>query len=765
MKGALVAVIGLLLFTLAPNLTASAETAPPIRLDVTKITPDAVTGGGPPVLTITGSITNTSDQRIVDLETRIQRGSAVSSEQNAAEAVRGDASVTQTAPRFFPITASLAPGQQVPFQVQVPISGGATTLQLSEPGVYPLMLSINGEMSSGRLSRLAQAPFLLPVLSPLGTPPARPPRPTPVTMLVPIVDVPRMDREPTPGQPAVLADDQMSTSLAPGGRLFGLVQAVDDTAPQGSPLGGGLCFAIDPDVVNTASAMQGGYQVHQPDGSTRPGVGAAAARLWLSKLRSVTQGRCVIALPTADADVVALGHAGLPDLIKGSMDGADVLRQALRVDPRRDVFWPIDGAVDEPTASTLADLGVSTLLVQPNAISGGSGGPARVILPGQNAGPQNGASTQKSIAASPIDPLLSSAAAGAGLPAVQNTLGALAFRATDGFHDGKQSVIAPARRWNIDGDDLHALLQGMQQLVTSGYLEPTGLPSNAPASSGTPGQGGSTTPGPGSGGGSAPGTVSSGAAGNAGSDRLPPVGLTYPAGDASAEIQRPVLREVAAQNYQVGDLFRAMREDPAAAVDPATITTPLRDGLLRATSGVWRGNPQGAQDWLHAGEEAVANIRDGVQVAEFDGQVKLTSSNSPIPLTVTNRLPVTVSIQLHTSNQPGIRTKDLGVLRIPAQGTRQFWLESDVTRVGKFSVDVSARTEGGTQLGGATRLQLESDANGTITMVMTSIAGLLLIVSAARRIIRRVQGRNGKPNSGADDSAAAGADRQELSAR
>ena len=33
-----------------------------------------------------------------------------------------------------------------------------------------------------------------------------------------------------------------------------------------------------------------------------------------------------------------------------------------------------------------------------------------------------------------------------------------------------------------------------------------------------------------------------------------------------------------------------------------------------------------------------------------------------------------------------------GSLRIPAQGTRQFWLESDVTRAGRFSVDIAART-------------------------------------------------------------------------
>ena len=66
-----------------------------------------------------------------------------------------------------------------------------------------------------------------------------------------------------PGEPTLLTDDELATSLAPDGRLGGLVAALAG-APVGSPVRDATCLAVDPDLVETAAAMRSGYQVVAP---------------------------------------------------------------------------------------------------------------------------------------------------------------------------------------------------------------------------------------------------------------------------------------------------------------------------------------------------------------------------------------------------------------------------------------------------------------------------------------------------------------------
>jgi hypothetical protein len=704
--------------------SASAQVAEPLtRLQVTKITPSLVGGAAPDELTMDGLLTNTSDHPISNLEAVVQRGSPADSEASAQEAVQGNATAL-TQPIFKPLAGLLQPGQQVPIEIRIPIRGGQNSLQISRSGVYPLMVNVNGEPGpGGRARRVSEARFLLPVLSPPGAPPERPPEPTPTTLLVPIVDNPRMEQEAT-ASPAVLTDDQLAASLAPGGRLYGLVQAIEDGTAAGSPLGNSLCFAIDPDLLQTVSAMQRGYKVRQRDGSLQDGTGAQAATLWLSKLKAVTKGRCVIALPYSDADVVALGRAGLPDLIKGALDGAAVVQQTLDVAPRTDVFWPIDGALDQPAESDLAALGIRTMLMQPSdlTIPKGSLGPVRL----RSADPATAPTAQ------PIDPLVSGALDPLNDPtgktttlsppengslSAQNALGALVFRSITGFKSGATSVLAPPRRWNLGGDDLRGMLAGMQQLASAGYLKPTGLP-----------------PSPGNAG------ADSGPQPPPATNAPPEANLAYPVAAGPNEIPQPLLSELARQNYKVGALFRSSIKDTAANFEPSALTTPLRDGLLRSVSSAWRGNPAQARDWLGKAENVLAGTLSGVGIEEWGGTITLTSANASIPLTVTNRLPVTIEIVLRVPQQLGIETKDLGVLRIPPQNRRQFFLQTTVRRAGQFSVDVSAVTaDGGTELGTTKRLRLEYFAYSGLTIPLTLIAAALLVVLSIRRIVRRMR--------------------------
>ena len=91
-------------------------------------------------------------------------------------------------------------------------------------------------------------------------------------MLWPLADKPRLAAGAPGGTtPVRLVDDDLATSLAPGGRLDTLLSAADfATSPAVDPGGqvrSALCLAVDPDLLVTVNAMTAGYVVNDaPDG-------------------------------------------------------------------------------------------------------------------------------------------------------------------------------------------------------------------------------------------------------------------------------------------------------------------------------------------------------------------------------------------------------------------------------------------------------------------------------------------------------------------
>ncbi|MGP4018634.1 DUF6049 family protein [Saccharopolyspora sp. 5N708] len=726
MRFLLAAMVAAVLFAVIPVVpapSAAAQGGTPTQLDVIKITPSVVDGGAPPgELVVTARLTNTSDNEINDIEARIQRGNPTTTEPAVQRALRDD-SPTVTEPSFSAVADHLAPGQQIPVELRIPLTG-PNSLQISQPGVYPLLININGAPTIGGRARIAEARFLLPVLATPGGAPTRPAQPTKTSLIVPLVDYPRLEREAIPGTGAVLVDDQLSTSLAPGGRLYELVQAVIDGAGPGSRLGNALCFAIDPDLLITVSAMRGGYQVRQPNGSLVEGIGTGAANLWLTKLREATAGRCVIALPYADADIVAVSRAenGLPDVIDGALRGADLLRapEILGVDPRP-VLWPIEGALDEPAAGALPR--ISTALLEPRSLQLPAGSLSPVRVRGHD------------LAAVPIDPLLTSALdplhdtpqkvtalspAQNGLLSAQNTLGALVFRATQGNIAGATSVLAPPRRWNLRGDDVRSLLDGMRQLADAGIIEPTPLPEPDPAT-------------------------------------LPEADLSYPVDTGSAEIPRPLVDQLRDQNFKVGDLYVSSQTERSSPVDPGRVTTPLFNGLLHGVSSAWRGSPEAARQWVERATGVINEVLGKVRLEEFPGAKTRISSDSPIPITVVNDLPITISVVLHIPRVPGVEVRNDfgGTLTVPANARRQFLLETTAQGAGTFAIDVTATTQRGTQFGTTERLQIYSTNYGALIPILTAIAAALLVLMSGRRILRRFRARRQRAAASAESTGSA----------
>ncbi|MGH3867771.1 MAG: DUF6049 family protein [Pseudonocardiaceae bacterium] len=736
----LVAVLGLLMPTVAGITgTAAGQPGQPqrpnvlARLELSGLSPRVITVTSAPVLRVSGRVVNIGDRPITALGVRLQRDEPVGSDAVAARALKGLIEAPHVT-RFQPLPGDLAAGQSRPFQLEVPLRGAElTSLQINEPGVYPVLVTLGGESDGGGLARLASVPLLLPVL---GIPPAtpgdppgpvlrQPPQPAPLTVLWPLAAPP--ERLPTgPGEPMLVRSDRAGTDplaaeIAPGGRLDGLLGALEQMVPPGSPLGAAVCVAVDPLLLETLDGMTHGYQVAYP-GEISAGTGARDARSWLDRLRGAVQGRCVLPLPYADADLVALSRAGLTDLeALATSTGARLVSELLGVQPLAGVSWPAGEMLDERTLADLTALQTHAVLLDPRGIISQQAPQKTPQLAVPQPPASNIASDVVSLVGSSsstavlggrsaatvgllVDPLLTGALARVASPlSAQDGLGALVYRAAS----GRPVLLVPPRRWQASGTEVTALLSTARQLLEAGFVTPREL--------------------------SALATIRPASATGA------TVAVSYPP-QASVEEIPPQVTAVLQQDRDVlRDLQVATVLDPAANLRPAALLDPLRLGLLRGVSSAWRGTPRAAMLVTTQESDRLNELRRSVRIVQSPGPYTLAASDSPLLITVSNGLPVGMQVALDLSETAGLRAGGVGLQLVPARSTRQLVIPAKVSRAGQFSVDARLSTPGGTPLGEPSTLQLRSTAFSTVTVALTAGAGAALVLLVAHAIVRRVR--------------------------
>ena len=154
--------------------------------------------------------------------------------------------------------------------------------------MYPLLVNVNGKPEFGDQARLAAVSIPLPVMSVPGGPEAsaeggaaRASRSCGRCWTSSRAGC----RPPTAG--TLLADDELADSLAVGGRLFNLVNAVRTATAADTELLRSMCFAVDPDLLETVSKMTEGYQVRTAERPDRRRQGRGGRRR-LARPRSGT---------------------------------------------------------------------------------------------------------------------------------------------------------------------------------------------------------------------------------------------------------------------------------------------------------------------------------------------------------------------------------------------------------------------------------------------------------------------------------------------
>jgi hypothetical protein len=671
-----------------------------LELEVTELTPRIVTADTPSV-TIKGKVTNTGDRRVDQIRVRLQRGDAISSDKALREI---QAQNTDKAVGVFQdVTRTLEPGDSAELAISIPLRGAKGTLGIDAPGVYPLLVNVNGRPEYGDQARLTAVSIALPVMSVPGRAARPKSAPPELTLLWPLLDTqPR--RLPTTDGTTLLAGDELADSLAVGGRLFNLVNAVRTATASDTELLRSICFAVDPDLLETVSKMTEEYQVRTPNGQIVTGKGTQAAVDWLDRVRDLTTGHCVVAVPYADADLVALSRAGAIDLAQLALSPSTVT-DVLSIQPLEDVYWPAGGTFDQGTLLDLAKVAPATVLVDPGHLERVEGRAPYTV---------NGTQTVNPVRALPIDSLVSDALASpttSTAPAdddtgvsVQNGLAALAYRAAFDQREDGQVLVTPPRRWLASSGELEQFLLLARDLIDGEFVTAQALDQAVAAPDG--------------------GTASN---------------LAFTPEDGAQEIPTQVTAAVMRIKDTKRDMLDAMANDNTNKVPPNDLLAPIEYGLLRSVSTAWRGHVQEATESVDFVDSQLDALRGMVVVNNPGRPLSLASSDSPILVGVYNGLPVTIVVRVNLGAVPGLRPEATPDIRVPPFSSTQRLIPAEVSRSGRFSVDVRLSTPGGTALGSQVRLELNSTSYGIISVAVTGTAGVVLVLLVTFRIFRRVR--------------------------
>ena len=744
-RGAPWALLATLLLALVPALFPIAANGEPDRtaflvVEIDRVTPDIVATASEPFVTVDAAVTNVSDRPVREVVARLERADPlVATSGLRTTHTEAATSGYQPVGPFLNVTSELRPGQRAAVSFRYPIRPSDDPgLGIEHPGIYPLLINVNGTPDYGSPARLADARFLLPVL---GVPPppepdtdAAPPapgdvvapdtaRPVRLTMLWPLADRPRL----VPGiaggtTPVRLLDDDLAGELGPGGRLDGLLGAVEFATganlDPGGELARTLCLAVDPDLLVTVNAMTTGYVV-----GDAPGTGQTVAAAWLERLRALAARMCVTALPYAQADLDAVARVGNAPLFSFATVGAqNLVDQLLGVTSVRGVTLFGDRPLTKEVLPLLDGHG-QTVAIAPAAAATdpATGAPSTADVTAHRVSDR--------VAVAPFDPAVTATlgalggaknppsyldpslrvppAAGSPTALRQDALGALLWRGLHPDTEPRTQTVLPPPNWQVGAEDAGALLTALTTLLHSGLAQPLPLPELI-------GQ-----------------TVV-----------VPPPPVPLAAAPDTGRFDAEVIGTIADEDARLSGLTGSLGTNMQTGLTGTAYNAPLREDMLRALSTAVPADQRA--DRARADLELVGRTIDdlfaAVTIVNPGGSYTLATERSPLPLALRNDLAVPIRVRLQVDGPPGMTVTDPGVLELPP-GYLPIRVPIEVHFTQRFAVDVGLHPADGLALGEPVRLSLHSNAYGKVLFFITLIAGATLAVLTGRRLWHRFRGQ------------------------
>ena len=701
----------------SPSTTPGAETLP-VLVTLSGVSPLAPQPGDE--LTVHGKLTDQASTPISNLSVQLLVSRTKIGSRGVfrdyASTPDGPAPVDATAPSTQTTVLSrtqLDAGDTESFSVTVPVDD----LSLPEAWqVYEMAVVVSGDTVTGHVT-VGQLRTFLP-WAPLGVPGVG--QPTQLAWVWPIADRPHRSDS------ATWIDDSLATSMAAGGRLDRLVTAgdaaqsqtpppppkqhrkkgkhrrhpVEPAAPKPEIRPVPVTWAVDPQLLDDATAMQHAYAVQTSDGH-RPGRGAKAAAQWLAALRAAVGRGAVFGLPYGDPDVVAAVDGGLSGQIHkaDSLSDFDIQKQLGRAP--LPYAWPANGLLDQRTLETLVAGGKDTVVLDSEAMPIVGGPPS--VTPGAHA-------TITTRDAVPVDALLADHTlnqvvdAGARSPeagplAIQRLLSELLMIQAELPGTPRSLVVTPSRRWAPSASYAASILADTGRVP---WVTPVSLSdvANGPVY-----------------------------------DAVERPRLVFP-DEARSLLLPPGYLDRVSRLRRLVDTFADVVVPPS---DP--LVRSFDDGLLRLLSSAWRADPSGARALRESLLSTVQHTMGQVHIASHaDSLVTLTSHSGIVPVTVTNDLdtPVTIVVEIEPDQHLVVKS---GRVEQTIAAHRQVPIDvrASAQTSGVFRLTVRLATKSGRPYGSPVPLRVQSTAYGSTALLITGGATAVLLLTVVVRLVRRAR--------------------------
>ena len=278
-----------------PVYAAQPVQAGRVSVVIDSMTPQTAKPGS--TVTVAGTVTNGTSQTKAGLDVQLWTSSARFQTRDEMDGYvsHGTGASLLEAGNAFSLTASLKPGTTVQWHASFQVD----TMGMDQFGVYP----VSAQLGDGEGDVLGVDQTLLPFWP--GKQAAGLARPLDIAWVWPLVDQPHHQ------VCTALTNNNLATSLAPGGRLSALLGA-----GLANP-GAHVTWVVDPALLSDVNTMTKPYQVASGLGCSNPANEPAskAATTWLNALPGITAGQAPVITPYANVDVSALVHSGLaPDI-------------------------------------------------------------------------------------------------------------------------------------------------------------------------------------------------------------------------------------------------------------------------------------------------------------------------------------------------------------------------------------------------------------------------------------------------------------------
>lgn len=558
-------------------------------------------------------------------------------------------------------------------------------------GVYPL----EAEATDSRGAAPGLARTLLPYW-PGSTPGA--PAKLDIAWIWPLVDTPQQGP-----CPKALTTNDLAASLAPSGRLSGLLSAGLQYATATR-----LTWAIDPALLSDASVMTQRYKVggNAQCIGTRAMPRSAAAGTWLSALKSRTAGNPMFLTPYADADVSALTHAGLDtDIAQAYALGNEAAGQVLGTsfEPGSAIAWPAGGFADQGVLTALYRAGHVRTTVLSSAEMPVSASSANPYEDNAVARVTTGIATQMNVllADSEIGTLLGSATAASPVSSqfavTQDFLAETAMIVAEAPYSQRSVVIAPPSRWNPSASEASMLLSLSS---AAPWLRSVSVNSLAGSRVGT----------------------------SVVTHNPPPSSKAAP-----LELGREYLSQVVRVEQRASRFTNLL-------ADPRQVATQMEVAVGVTQSAAWRGPGS------LGGRNAIRRLKSYLDYHE--GQIRIISGTKVLlagtsgaaPVSVSNGLPVAVRVRVQAIVPPGslLSVTSPAAQVIPANQTAIFRLQVHSAPLGSTFLQLQLQSADGTPLAQPPhQLDVETTRFGrTLLILIAAALGVLVLTSVARWIRR-----------------------------